>query len=74
MLKKKRLALEAFIKTPEGQELSALCLDYGYKLADHPGELTRDQINFLIFSLSNRLKQIGYQLPMEEGATRIVFE
>jgi hypothetical protein len=72
--KKKRLALEALIRSPEGQELSALCLDYGYKLADHPGELTRDQINFLIFALSNRLRQISYQQPLEEGTTRIVFE
>jgi hypothetical protein len=62
------------VNSPEGLELATLCLDYGYKLAPHPGDLTRDQINFLIFSLSHRLKQVGYQRPVEKGVTRIIFE
>jgi hypothetical protein len=66
--------MEGFVKSPEGLELAALCLDYGYKLAPHPGGLTRDQINFLIFSLSHRIKQAGYQRPAEDGVTRIIFE
>lgn len=62
------------VKSPEGQELAALCLDYGYKLADHPKDLTRHQINFLITALSHRAKQISYQNPLEPGTTRIIFE
>jgi hypothetical protein len=62
------------VRSPEGLELSSLCLDYGYKLAEHPGDLTRDQINFLLSALSYRLKQVSYQRPPEEGVTRIIFE
>ncbi|MBS7634401.1 hypothetical protein KEJ34_02740 [Candidatus Bathyarchaeota archaeon] len=66
--------MENFLKSPEGLELSTLCLDYGYKLAEHPSELTRDQINFLMAALVYRLKQIKYASPLEEGTTRIIFE
>ena len=62
------------MKSPEGLELATLCLDYGYRLAPGPGDLTRDQINFLVLALSHRLRQVSYQRPTEEGVTRIVFE
>jgi len=62
------------VKSPEGLELSSLCLDYGYKLAERPGDLTRDQINFLLSALSYRMRQVSYQRPAEEGVTRIIFE
>lgn len=69
------MEMERFVKSPEGLELSILCLDYGYKLAPHPSELTRDQINFLTAALAYRLKQIKYySKPLEEGTTRIIFE
>jgi len=68
------IEIENFVKSPEGLELSALCLDYGYKLAKHPSELTRDQIHFLMAALAYRLKQIKYNRPVEEGTTRIIFE
>ncbi|MEM2027472.1 MAG: hypothetical protein QXK73_06730 [Candidatus Bathyarchaeia archaeon] len=68
------MEIENFVKSPEGLELSTLCLDYGYKLAEHPSELTRDQINFLMAALAYRLKQISYTRPLEEGTTRIIFE
>ena len=66
--------MEELVKSPDGQELATLCLDYGYKLADRPGDLTRDQINFLLFSLSNRIRQMSYTRPTDSGTTRIVFE
>lgn len=71
---KKKLEMEELVKSPDGLELTALCLDYGYKLADCPGDLTRDQINFLIFALSHRLKQMSYSRPTDSDTTRIIFE
>jgi hypothetical protein len=62
------------VKTQEGLELAALCLDYGYKLAPHPRDLTRDQINFLLAALAYRARQISYAKPAEKGVTRIIFE
>ena len=65
--------MEQFVKSPEGLELSVLCLDYGYKLADRPQDLTRNQINFLMAALSQRLRQLTFTKPIEEGTTRIIF-
>jgi hypothetical protein len=62
------------VRSPDGLELTALCLDYGYKLAQHPSDLTRGQINFLLAALTYRLKQISYTKPTEKGVTKIVFE
>ncbi len=62
------------MKSPEGLELAALCLDYGYRLTEHPGDLTRDQINFLVAALEYRLNQLRLRPPLEKGTTRIVFE
>lgn len=62
------------MRSPEGLELATLCLDYGYKLSEHPRDLTRDQINFLMAALEYRLKQMSYTAPLERGATRIIFE
>jgi len=66
--------IEEFVKSPEGLELTTLCLDYGYRLEEHPRDLTRDQINFLIAAIAYRLKQLSYTRPTEKGVTRIVFE
>ena len=66
--------MEEFVRSPEGLELSTLCLDCGYKLAEHPRDLTRDQISFLMAALANRLKMTRFAGPVERGTTRIVFE
>jgi hypothetical protein len=66
--------MEEFVRSPSGLELSTLCLDYGYKLAEHPRDLTRDQISFLMAALANRLKRTRFAGPVERGTTRIVFE
>jgi hypothetical protein len=66
--------MDELVSSPDGLELASLCLDYGYKLADSPGDLTRDQINFLISALSHRFRQMTYTRPVESGTTRIVFE
>jgi hypothetical protein len=47
-------------------------LDCGYKLAEHPSELTRDQILFLTAALAYRMEQIGNARLGAEGVTRIV--
>lgn len=62
------------MKSPEGLELATLCLDYGYRFTDHPADLTRDQINFLVAALEYRLNQMRTRPPLEKGTTRIVFE
>ena len=72
--KKKRSMIEEFATSPEGLELSSLCIDFGYRLADTASDLTRDQINFLMTALSHRLRQMSYQTPVESGTTRIIFE
>jgi len=51
--------MKRFVRSPEGQELAMLCLDFGYKLADRPGDLTRPQINFLALALSDRVERIN---------------
>jgi hypothetical protein len=65
--------MKRFVQSPEGQELAALCLDYGYKFADRPSELTRPQINFLVAALVDRLEKVSYARADKPGVTRIVF-
>jgi hypothetical protein len=60
------------VRSPEGIELAALCLDCGYKLADHPRDLTRDQILFLTAALAHRMEQMTTAKLAAEGVTRIV--
>lgn len=60
------------MRSPEGIELAALCLDCGYKLAEHPRDLTRDQILFLTGALAFRMEQMRTARPAAEGVTRIV--
>jgi hypothetical protein len=60
------------VKSPEGTELATLVLDLGYKLADSPRDLTRDQINFLMAAISERAERAQLAELAEEGVTRIV--
>ncbi len=46
-----------FVLTPEGQELAALCLDFGYKLEPCARDLTRNQINFILIARRKRLEE-----------------
>ncbi|MEM3028053.1 MAG: hypothetical protein QW220_04930 [Candidatus Bathyarchaeia archaeon] len=64
--------MEEFVRSPEGMELAALCLDCGYRLADHPRDLTRDQILFLTAALAYRSQQMEAARLAAEGVTRIV--
>ncbi|MCZ7360943.1 MAG: hypothetical protein O8C55_12800 [Candidatus Methanoperedens sp.] len=50
-----------------------LCIDYGYKLAQMPGDLTRPQINFLMAALANRIEKIAASRSTESGTTKLVF-
>lgn len=65
--------MKNFIKTNEGVELSILCIDLNYKLAENISQLTRNQINFLIESLKYRNQQVESPNPNPEGVTRIIF-
>jgi hypothetical protein len=62
-----------FVESSEGQELAVLCLDYGYKLANTPGDLTRLQINFLMAALANRIERVRMARVEEPGVTKFVF-
>ncbi len=53
-------------------ELAALCLDCGYRLAESPSELTRDQILFLTGALSYRNEMKKTTELAAQGVTRIV--
>jgi hypothetical protein len=64
--------MKRFVESPEGQELAALCLDYGYKLAERPTDLTRPQINFLIAALTERLEKISMAKADKAGVNRII--
>ena len=55
-------------------ELAALCLDCGYRLAEHPRDLTRDQILFLTAAVACRMQQAEAARLSEDGVTRIVVE
>ena len=46
-----------FVLTPEGQELAALCLDFGYKLEECARDLTRTQINFILIAQKLRVEE-----------------
>lgn len=59
------------MRSPEGLELAALCLDCGYRLAEHPRDLTRDQILFLTAAVAHRLEQAEATRLAAEGITRI---
>lgn len=65
--------MKRFVRSPEGQELAMLCLDFGYKLADRPGDLTRPQINFLALALSDRLERVSLARSDRPGVNKIVF-
>lgn len=47
-------------------------MDCGYKLADHPSDLTRDQILFLTAAMAHRMEQVRTAKLAAEGVTRIV--
>ena len=68
----KKKAINKFVTSPEGLELAAICLDCGYKLADHPADLTRDQVLFLTAALAYRLQRAEAARLAAEGITRIV--
>jgi hypothetical protein len=70
---KKKAEIERFVESSEGQELAMLCLDYGYKLADSPADLTRPQINFLTAALVNRMERLAFAKAGQEGVTKFVF-
>ncbi len=65
--------MRKFVASPEGQELAALCLDYGYRLADRPSDLTRPQINFLMAALVDRLEKASIARADRAGVNKIVF-
>lgn len=65
--------MRRFVQSPEGQELAALCLDYGYRLAERPSELTRPQINFLVAALVDRLEKMSVARAQSAGVNRIIF-
>lgn len=65
--------MKRFVQSPEGQELAALCLDYGYALAERPSELTRPQVNFLIAALVDRLQKVSIARAQSSGVNRIIF-
>jgi hypothetical protein len=64
--------MKRFVESPEGQELAAICLDYGYKLADRPSELTRPQVNFLIAALVDRLEKASMARADRAGVNQII--
>jgi hypothetical protein len=70
---KKKAEIEGFVESPEGQELAALCLDYGYKLARSPADLTRHQINFLMAALADRLEKLAVARAGQDGVNRFIF-
>jgi hypothetical protein len=65
--------MRKFVASPEGQELAALCLDYGYRLADRPSDLTRPQINFLMAALVDRLEKASVARADRAGVNKIIF-
>jgi hypothetical protein len=71
---KKKIEIRRFLDSNDGRELSILCLDYGYRLADTPADLTRLQIDFLMAALAGRMELMASAQPEEAGVTKFVFE
>ena len=61
-----------FVLTPEGQELAALCLDFGYKLEECARNLTRAQINFIM--IATKLRQEEEERLREEAEREAMFQ
>lgn len=61
------------MESPEGRELAALCLDFGYKLAPSPKDLTRDQVHFLFTAYNHRMEHVTASAQGEPGVTRFLF-
>ena len=57
LLKRQVMIPRNFVLTPEGQELAALCLDFGYKLEYCARDLTRNQINFILMAQRKRFEE-----------------
>ena len=55
-----------FVLTPEGQELAALCLDFGYKLENRVRDMTRNQINFIMIAKKIRIDEENALIEEEE--------
>jgi hypothetical protein len=65
--------IEELVESPEGQELAALCLDFGYRFAQSPRDLTRDQIHFLFTAYNHRMERVSASAGGEPGVTKFVF-
>ncbi len=61
-----------FALTPEGQELAALCLDFGYKLENRIRDMTRTQINFIM--IAQRLRVEEEERLREEAEREAMFQ
>jgi hypothetical protein len=61
-----------FALTPEGQELAALCLDFGYKLEICARDLTRNQINFIL--IAKRIREEEEDLLIAETERDAMFQ
>ena len=53
--------------------MAVLCIDYGYKLANSPNDLTRHQINFLMSALVNRMEKVAMAKDSGSGVTKFIF-
>ncbi|HEY3272325.1 MAG TPA: hypothetical protein VGJ92_01110 [Methanocella sp.] len=65
--------MKRLVRSPEGMELAMLCIDFGYKLTDRPGDLTRTQIHFLAEALSWRAERVSLARSDRQGVNKIVF-
>jgi hypothetical protein len=61
-----------FVLTPEGQELAALCLDFGYRLEDTARDLTRNQINFIL--IAKRMRDLKLEELQAEAEREAMFQ
>jgi len=58
-------------QSPEGQTLLHLCLDFGYRLSEKAGDLTRTQIEFLMSGLNLRGEQLTQARLAADGIHRM---
>ena len=61
-----------FVLTPEGQELAALCLDFGYRLEVTARDLTRSQINFIL--IARRMRDLELERLQAEADQEAMFQ
>jgi hypothetical protein len=66
--------MSEYVNSKEGQILKILCIDLGYKLTNNVGDLTQQQVHFLLSAFKYKFGNNSFMDSVKEGYTEISFE